>query len=234
MDKPHSQRDDRGSLNATDQFGRSWLYTYETKTLEQTGEMRPAGWTDPLRTPIKYLIVPKQPGTSQPMFGTIRVLFAEWIADTKRAMDDWQQNLWNVGQDLFKGAFKSTQELEEDPRVVKQAGPKPWPSHDALVAASRGHKGLLGIVPPMLPDGRPNLDPLAVEARQMLGIVYLEDLSAAPVEGVPAPVIATSLGDYRTFVADAMRAGKTMAEAAALWNSHKANLKEAPDAPARR
>jgi len=232
VDEVKSQRDQRAAFNGTDQHGREWLYEVELKTMDQTAEMRPAGWTDPLRTPIKWVKLVRNPKTRQPIFDKVRILWREWISEQRRALEEWKLNLWNVANDLSSGLL-NTEQMEADPRIVKMAGPKPWPPVEALEAAANGHRGFLGIVPTHLVDGRPNPDALAVEARKVLGIVYLEDFEndavttdAPPVQqNVPIPTAT-----YNEFLKDCLSRGMTMAQGAELWRTHKANLKEASDA----
>jgi hypothetical protein len=227
MEEVKSQRDYRRAFNAEDQHGRPWLYEVELKTMDQTAEMRPAGWTDPLRTPIKHVKLLKQKN-GQPIFDKVRIQWREWVGEARRAMEEWKLNLWNVANDLSSGLM-TTDQMEADPRISKMAGPKPWPPVEALELAMGGHAGLLGTVPTHLADGRPNSDPLAVEARKLLGIVYLEDfdtptpepLADAPPAGAPIPTTS-----YQAFVGDCLKRGKTMSEAAELWRDHKASLKE--------
>lgn len=232
MEEVRSQRDQRRSFNAEDQHGRDWLYTLELKTMEQSAEMRPAGWTDPLRTPISKVRLLKNAKTGQNIFDKVRILWREWISEQRRAMEEWRLNLWNVATDLSSGLI-TTEQMEKDARILKMAGPKPWPPVEALEAAMNGHKGFLGIVPLTLPDGRPNPDPLAAEARQVLGLMQLEDFEGAatvvtdqqpdrPAVGEPVPTT-----NYNDFLKDCLRRGMTMAEGAALWREHKANLQEA-------
>lgn len=235
MEEIKSQRDHRRAFNAIDQHGREWLYEVELKTMEQTAEMRPAGWTDPLRTPIKYVQLLKQKN-GQPIFDKVTILWKDWIADTRRAVQGWLLNLHSVGQELSSGLL-TTAQLESDPRIAREAGPKPWPSAEAIEAASRGHQGLLGIVPTHTTDGsRPNSDPLAVEARKLLGIVYLEDLGAEaatePQKDAPPASESIPTGSYQEFIRDCLKRGKSMAEGAELWREHQRNLKEAPNASA--
>ena len=210
MEEIKSQRDYRGSFNGTDQHGREWLYELELKTMDQTAEMRPAGWTDPLRTPIKYVQLLRQPKTKQRIFDKVRILWREWASEARRALEDWKLNLWNVGQDLSSGLL-TTAQLEADPRIVKMAGPRPWPPVEAIEQAANGHQGLLGIVPTHLPDGRPNPDPLAVEARKVLGIVYLEDFDG-PTDGesqpdAPAVNEPIQTVSYAEFLKDCLKRG---------------------------
>ena len=57
--KARTQADYRRDMNPRDQFGRKWLTTIELMTGEPTGGIVPAGWSDPLRTPMQYLKVPR-------------------------------------------------------------------------------------------------------------------------------------------------------------------------------
>lgn len=239
MEEVKSQRDYRRAFNAEDQHGRTWLYEVELKTMDQTAEMRPAGWTDPLRTAIKYVKLLRNPKTGQNQFDKVRILWREWIGEQRRALEEWKLNLWNVANDLSSGLM-NTKDMEADPRIAQMAGPKPWPPVEAIEAAARGHRGLLGIVPTHLPDGRPNDDPLAVEARKMLGIVYIDDLEAGTSEEIidpaavqpdaPPPNTPVPTTNYQEFIRDCLRRGKTMAEGAELWREHQRNIKEATDA----
>jgi hypothetical protein len=229
MEEVKSQRDYRRAFNAEDQHGRPWLYEVELKTMDQTAEMRPAGWTDPLRTPIKHVKLLKQKN-GQPIFDKVRIQWREWVGEARRAMEEWKLNLWNVANDLSSGLM-TTDQMEADPRISKMAGPKPWPPVEALELAMGGHAGLLGTVPTHLADGRPNSDLLAVEARKLLGIVYLDDFQTSavpePQPDAPAPSESIPTTNYQDFIKDCLKRGMSMAEGAQLWTQHKANLKEA-------
>lgn len=243
MAKAKTQADQRRDIVATDQHGRPWLMAIELATGGTTGQIDAAGWSDPLRTPQKYLHVPKNTyGTQQ--WGTIAVDWTAWMRDIAEYAEAWQLRLWEVGREMNKVNF-NPKEAETDPYLLKLTGPRPWPSVEALKMAEAGHRELLG------------LDPLTTVGRKVLGIQTVADLEAefgteilsqqkvaelraefaaaapgtnrvATANGdtptaTPAP--SKHVGGYQRFVKEAIGSGqaRNVKEAAALWRERKAS-----------
>ena len=225
-----TQRDYRRSMSAVDQFGRRWSLSIELASGAPTGGIRPGGWVDPLRTPQKYLTVPKEYG--QPVWGRITTTFETWVDDQQAAERDWKVRLWEVGQLKYDKRFDAAT-AEQDEYLISLAGPKPWPSSAALLEAAAGDPALLGLAP------------MTRHAREMLNIVAFEDI-VGPMRGTvnaeePAPVKVpvvpkvvapqAQIGGggpttYPQFVKETMKAGlaKSVKEAAALWQQRKAAM----------
>lgn len=208
--KMHTQADERRSYNIADQFGRSWLIEIELKTGEPTGVIQPAGWTDPLRTPQKYLRLkaPTQLGG-----GGLYVDVDRWVEDHRQALTEWRKSLWIVGQQKYQNKF-DPRVAEEDEFLLTMTGPKPWPSVEVLQAlpTDTGYQGKT---------------PLTPTHRKALGVPTLEDLSADLSATMPqAQPLEPGATTYKAFLAEALKQGKTMAEAAELWHLHKSALEE--------
>jgi len=214
-----SQAGRRQDLNAEDQFGRVWSLTIEKATGDPTGQITQAGWEDPLNTPQQYLRVPRN-RFGQPAHGKIEVSFVRWMQDIRADLTGWMGRVYACAQKFYPSGF-DPKTIHEDPLVAQAAGPQPWPPVPVLEAASRGHRGYLG------------LEPLTAGDRALLGRFTVEDLvrhvaeaaggitPEAPAESTaPAPVNPTET--WPQFLARRRKAGLTMQEAAAEWRGRHA------------
>ena len=230
MPAAKTQRDYRRTMVAVDQYGRKWSFSLELASGAPTGGIRPAGWRDPLRTPQKYLTVPKEYG--QPVWGRITLNIEQWVEDQQQAERDWKVRLWEIGQDKQGSKFDAAT-ADRDDYLLHLTGPKPWPSSAALLEAAAGDPALLGLAP------------MTRHAREMLNIVAFEDI-IGPLKGqenAPEPVVErvkvapkvvepqVQIGGggpttYPQFVKETMKAGlaKSVKEAAALWQQRKAAM----------
>jgi len=231
-----TQRDYRRSMNAVDQYGRKWGLNIELATGDPCGGITTAGWSDPLRTPEKYLSVPRESG--QPLWGRLKVDFERWVDDQQQAEREWKVRLWEIGQQKNPANFDAAT-AEQNEYLVSLAGPKPWPSSAALLEAAAGDPALLGLAP------------MTRHAREILNIVAFEDI-VGPMRGkvvepepevekvVPtgpakkavepnAPIGGGGPTTYQTFVKECLKAGraKSVREAAALWQERKAAMRVA-------
>lgn len=225
--KGKSQADKRRDMNLTDQFGRKWLAAIEKESFEPAGHVTPAGWTDPLRTPSQYLLIPRD-NHGNPQINRCEVDFGRWIADQDQATRDWKIRLWQIGREQQKNAF-DPKTAEQDEYLLHLTGPKPWPTPPVLRKAKAGDKRLLGILP------------LDRHTRILLGLVELEDLEAmageefetsgeptekqiekelegAEQEGRPA----FNTGDYKGFIAACLKRRIPMEKANQLWRDLRA------------
>lgn len=223
-----TQRDYRRSLVAVDQYGRKWGVNIELATGDPCGGVTSAGWADPLRTPEKYLNVPKEYG--QAIWGRIVVNFEQWVTDQQAAERDWKVRLWEIGQEKQGSKFDAAT-ADRDDYLLHLAGPKPWPSSLALLEAAAGDPALLGLAP------------MTKHAREMLNIVAFEDI-VGPMKGQPSepepervavplkavePTAQIGGGGpttYQAFVKETMKAGlaRNVKECAVLWQQRKAAM----------
>jgi len=245
---PTTQPEQRTDMQVEDQFGRRWLYSMENKTMEPTGLIDRVGWSDPLNTPQKYLRVPRNK-FGRPELGKLEVQFGRWIEDQYHELEGeagWRANLWNIAQQKFPG-LTTVEEMEAHPVIRKLAGPKPWPSVEALERAAGGQPCLLGLQPiwqnvrTEIAMGRavvkrePVMTPEAIEARALLGWTVAGDTlpaaGAGPATGGVAAVAtgggspsAPAAETWPAFMKRVIAAGeaKDMKEAAVLWKARKA------------
>jgi len=234
MQKAKTQRDDRMTHVGPDQFGRLWTYRVELSTLQLTGDIHSSGWerSDPLGTPTKYFRLPDG-YAGRPDFSRIVVDFDRWIQDQTRALVDWVNWLWSVGQQLNPGA-KSIYDIEKDPRCLAHAGDKPWPSVEILELAKAGSPELLGMKP-MSAETEKLMCRISVStvlqeslARfspdQQAQLQTLRDaVPAKEVGGEPATsyVDPATLDTWPKFLAHHRASGKTIQEVSALWRGQK-------------
>lgn len=243
MPAPKTQRDYRRHMTVVDQFGRKWALTIEIATGDPTGVIMPAKWRDPLRTPLKYLTVPKEQG--QPVWGRITCDFEQWVNDQQASEREWKVRLWEIGQLKNPGGFDAAT-AEQNEYLLSLAGPKPWPSSLALLEAAAGDPALLGLAP-MTKHAREMLNKVAFEdivgefKKKVVGAesegdgTVTEHLEGGETRrvGVPRkPVEPTAcIGGagpttYQDFVKETMKAGlaKNVKEAAVLWQQRKAAM----------
>jgi hypothetical protein len=146
--KAKTQADTRQGLTCMDQHGRYWAFSVERETMDPCSEFNIVNWPvddDPLRTPGKYIKM-MTGAHGQKDLGRVIVDFHQWVADTKRAMNDWNDQIMTIGQEKFGGSMR-VEDLFTDPRVLSWAGAKPWPSVEALTSAAKGDQELLGLAP---------------------------------------------------------------------------------------
>jgi hypothetical protein len=219
MAQPHTQADERRPMNPRDQFGRKWAMTIELKTGEPTGGVYPAGWADPLRTPMQHVRMTRNED-GQVEMGKVRVAFAEWRTEIEKAEQEWYVELHKNALHVYKAVDPSdVAKLDQDKFLIDLTGPKPWPSSEVLRQAETGDRHFLG------------LEPLTPQARAMLRMPTLADLKAGPA-AVPTPMVAedpfTPPNTYQEFVSWVMRTGTVqpgdLKAAAALWKEHRANV----------
>jgi hypothetical protein len=198
-----TQADFRRDINPRDQFGRKWSACSEIGTGEPTGGIFPAGWTDPLRTPIKYLGVPKN-DDGQAEIGKLRVDFDRWVSDQRKEEQDWYASLYQIALNKNVDIPSDVSVLEKHPILKGLAGPKPWPPVEAIDAAKSGDRRLLGF------------EPLTKVERTLLSALTLEDMKTPTT-----PTTET----YQEFVSRAMASGMVppgdLKAAAALWQEHR-------------
>ena len=209
-----TQQDWRTDVNPMDQFGRLYLASIEKDTMDVTGGIDKC-FDDPLNTPMKYLKLERKRG--KPVWDSLLVQGKEWIADTVAGEKEWKANLWRIGREMHKQAFKP-KEAEQDEYLLSLTGPKPFPSSDALKVAfgkpCAAQRQLLG------------LDPMGREGRALLGKESLEDMETAHAEerrGIPhEPPASERIADtWPSFLAARRKEGKSFKEAGELWRSAK-------------
>lgn len=208
-----TQRETRTFIDATDQHGRPWGYKAEKKTMHPTCTMNTIGWTDPLETPQKYITVPVG-RSGRPKYGELAVEWDRWIADQREAERQRWNTAYQIAIDLFGNAV-GDRDWQHDPKVVKESGPPPWPSVEALEAARDGLLSLLGY-----DRATGQRVPLDAKGAQLVRRFVMPTF-ANQTRTVGADPSAIT---YKEFLADAMRGGQTMSAAAVAWKEHRANL----------
>ena len=216
MITPKSQADRRRDLNPEDQFGRLYLVAFDKETMEPTGAIDTAGWSDPLKTPQKYIHVARGKFKTPDMSRMV-IDFTGWIKDQSNAFQEWRQQLWGWGSKRYADKF-TWETAEEDPTLIALAGPKPWPSHEALKIAAKGPinedaKALLG------------LGPMTAAVREMLGIAPDDDGTVPETMqkvGENQTVnVNKGLAEYHAFHAEQKKLGKSKQEISLAWKEHK-------------
>jgi hypothetical protein len=219
--KPSDQKAHRRDLNPRDQFGRKWLLTIELVTGDPCGEVVPAGWSDPLRTPMNRVrLAQNEDGQIDP--SRCHVDFDRWISTIEDDERGWYEELHRNALHVYKSVEPSdVVKLDQDKFLLDLTGPKPFPSSDILKRARAGDRSLLGLAP------------LSVADRIALRIATLEDLKVAPV-GTPPPAPTspdTPPDTYAAFVTWCFKSGAVqpgdLKAAAALWREHRAALSDA-------
>ena len=192
----------RRTSTLQDQFGREYSVTIEISTGDPCGLIALKGWGDPLRTPMKYLKIPREEDGS-PLHGRIDVNLAQWIKDQTQSQLEWVRRLWEVGRHHYKNAFDA-KTAEQDEYLLDLAGPKPFPTVAVLKMAMGGDRKLLG------------LEPLDKEYR-----VLLNQPTDADLLGEPEYEYITQPESYRQFATRLMQEGKKMEEVGVLWQEQK-------------
>lgn len=208
-----TQADFRRDINPKDQFGRKWSACIEIATGEPTGGIFPAGWTDPLRTPIKYLIVPRNED-GQAEIGKIKVDFPRWISEQEHDEKGWYDQLYQIALAKNVDIPSDPITLETNKILLGLTGPRPWPSVEAIRLASDGDRRLLGFEPSTKAD------------RIMLRQQTLDDMKGGSSKD---PVLPPD--NYQDFVGWAFKHGGVsngdLKKVAELWQDHRKNLQAA-------
>lgn len=239
-----SQRDYRRSVTATDQFGRPWLMQLEIATGDPTGGVIP-GFTDPLRTPLEFIKVPKD-DYDQPKWGQCFINLHGWMTAIRNAETEWRARLYEVGTHAYKNKFDPAQ-AENDGYLLELAGPKPWPSVQCLEALRTGNQHLAGKV--TNEKGQAVLDEKAKQLMAYKNIVLdpvpldedefnmvkarQDEIEGAPaIDDSMAPesttlVTGTTKEDYLAFQKTGIAGGMTQPEVLIAWKLHKELIAEA-------
>lgn len=223
-----TQRDTRTYIDAVDQHGRPWGYEAERKTMHPTCQMFQCGWTDPLNTPQKYIEVPVGKG-GRPKYGELRINWDQWIADQREATRQRINTAYQLATDFYGNAV-GQMDFMKDPKVLREAGPPPWPSVEALESARDGMLALLGY------DGetgkRVELDAAGGALIARFVMPSMDTHAAQKAQPVTAAAVGSSKAapevpnTYPAFVAWAMEKGKmSWAQAREAWKEHSASLK---------
>lgn len=218
----------RHPANIPDEFGRIWLVNLDKKpdgsgSWGITGIPMPVGWTDPLAMPGNYLDQPKGiTGKADVNRLIVKPGLQKWLTTQRRYETEWNQRAFMVAQKLFGTAAHEMIQKQDD-MLMREVGPKPFPSSQVIQAAINGHKGFLGLAP------------LTKEDRELLGTPSMEDMGFASepafAESNPSlpPVSQAPVADkpmpYFSFVKQMKEAGVTEKdEIKAHWEVYKAEF----------
>ena len=137
---------------ARDSFGRSWRVNVEKESGYPIRSL-PAGWSDPLPTPDKYITVGRDG------YGGISIGFDQWITDQDAALGTWWGTVDGLGEAQHGMAYNPAKARALDAGelelpvgdihawVIRQGGPKPQPEPAVLRLAKDGNRHLLGLEP---------------------------------------------------------------------------------------
>lgn len=134
-----TQADFRRSYVNVDRFGRRWLVVIEKEHGDPTaGTPQPAGWNDPLGTPAKYVMVPRD----QPR--AVRILYVRWINDLRLAHREFQRQVEEQGRRMYGEHFTDAMAQKPPQRLRDAVGPAPLDIR-FVERAAHGDRGLLGL-----------------------------------------------------------------------------------------
>jgi hypothetical protein len=243
MAEAKTQADYRKRIMAKDQFGRPWLMQIEIATGDPTGGIISAGWTDPLRTPLKYIEVPKDE-FGQPLWGRCKINIAAWMRETKNGDAEWMRRLNEVGVHQYKNRF-NPDKAQEDGFLTELAGPRPWPSVECLEALRTGNQYLQGKVKDekgmtILDDEAKRLmdlrntvlDPVPIDEDEFNMVEARRDGIGGLAEGVYGDeeseiITGTTRADFDKFVEQGKVAGIPYAKIMDNWRLHKELVEQA-------
>lgn len=234
MDFSHTQADDRADIAPEDQFGRVWAAIIEIKSMDFV-EIMPCGWDDPLRTPTKYVTLPRRPRVKFPDITRVHINVEAWLNDTDVAERDYKLRLY---EEWNKSPQKSHLTDPEQDEVVKlRLGMPSWPSVKALceifgyrrVAAGTEVRFLKTDAP--VRKGPLSLAPMSKDDRKLLGIVTIEDIEEImDPERKPSETVthvADTAPSWKEYLSAAMKRGMTMKQAAEEWAKFNTELQQA-------
>jgi hypothetical protein len=245
--KEKTQADSRRSIIAKDQFGRPWLMQIDINTGSPTGGVIASGWTDPLRTPLRFIEVPKDE-YNQPLWGRCKINIYKWMQAISAADQEWLKRLNECGVHQYKNKF-DPKKAHMDSYLLEMAGPRPWPSKECLEALRTGNRHLQGQV--VDEDGLAQLDEEAkelmsytnidlnpaaldedeynmVQARRDARPAGLPDDPEATMAEEETPLITgTTKEDYAAFAKMGRKAGLNQAQISVGWAEHKQLVAEA-------
>lgn len=213
----HPQRDKRTHIEALDPHGRKWGAVVDIAAKPKPGPCSPwapLGWSAPLIPEQKYL-----QWSPDSMF-TLGINYTQMKADRKEARENWltefhkiasEMNPRDAGASLIGNSRKDYEDAS--PALLRAVGPKA-PAIEPVIAAEQGNGWILGKT--QTPD--PRLTPFfPVRVAETFDFRDTEVDYSDPVEPENAHVRQT----WNEFVAEQMKAGKSMAEAAVVWNEMK-------------
>jgi hypothetical protein len=218
-----TQNDHRRDIRPRDQFNRKWYGSIEKATNDFCSGVRPARWTDPLRTPQNYVVLNTDENGDKDI-SQCTVLFGPWLDQVRQDEVDWYQNLLEIAARKYSQLDPdNVPHLENDPFIRGLAGRKPFPSSKVLELAQAGDKQFLG------------LEPLDDEHRKLLGLsnvnaAELAKNAAATVTRVAVEdaTIPPPPNEYKPFLTWAYKyqGVKDLKDAATMWAEHKARFEE--------
>ena len=225
MKEAKTQAQKRRPIVAKDQFGRPWGGSIEIESGDFTGLVKPAGWTDPMKTPPQYVRIAKNEW-GHPELGRVEIDVERWIKDQKRALQDWIRNFWKVGKELYAVRF-DPKEHADDPYLLEAAGPRPHPSITCIEVLNdpnhRAHRALLGLEPMneaahiMLGN-----DPLAMSAIERATQTVEERAKEEAAKHKLTVIQFLALEpSYQDLVAYGAANNIGLSEVAAIWRTYK-------------
>ena len=225
MKEAKTQAQTRRAVVAKDQFGRPWGGSIEIESGDFTGIVKPAGWTDPMRTPQKCVSMAKNE-YGHPEMGRGPLDLDRWIKDQKQAMTEWIRNFWKVGKELYAARF-DPREQSDDAYLLEHAGPKPFPSIQCIeVLQNPNHKAYRALVAeiPMNEAAEIMLgnDPLATRAIERASMTIQEMAAEGAKQHELGLIDFLALHPaYQDLVAWGAANGMGVKEVAEKWRTYK-------------
>lgn len=232
MDYTHTQADDRIDLDAPDQFGRLWAINLEIKSRDAV-DILACGWVDPLRTPRKYVLLPRRGKSSD--LSRVEIGVERWLVDQDEAERDRKMRLY---EEWIRSPQKGhLTDPEQDDIVNARLGPPPFPSVKALCAIF-GYRRveLSGTVQFLKTDaavrtGPLGLTPMTADDRRILGIVTMEDIDALigtkVEESEEVHPVSVGATNFYEFMAAALKKGLNTPEAMREWKKFQGTTSDA-------
>ena len=118
-----------------DQFGRTWGTSLDKETGWDHSPITPAGWSDDIRIPAKYVnMIKSVGGDGHPVSGKVKIDVERFIRDQTEATKEWEKDLALDALHIYKHLEQGTtvEDLEKDRNVIALAGLRPSPTPEEI------------------------------------------------------------------------------------------------------